>query len=946
MKLRIFIKTVSILTLHISALAFILIAYIPIAKWYFFHRPILGVDFFNTATYARFLSDNFHILPYGFKYFWFGGSPIAEEVVLTWFIPFAFFAKVFPLIESIKIASLFFFVLLALFVYLASCRLSKNQFVSALITVLVIYSANMYGALVWGGSLPYFANQLFFPFTLWLLASYLQTGNRRWYWLSVLVVGLSFLGHLSNGTAFVFVGSVILIMFGTRATPVSFLYRIREAVILFIISFFFASRVTNYFGGLLVSVLKGGLGGSAAKVSIEGGGIASTVDQSLIAFERSHFLILFSDTNRFLFLLFAVAMLLFVIGFFFDRKKSNVFGVIVWLILAGYSVMHVFLNSYGVSFLAQAWYRAFWHFPITLGLATAALIGYFSRGFAISVAITSVSIVALAGLLYTRASDQTIQFAETRSSPSSAHPEAINLVRNQQELEALKPKLVPSWFNPNDRMYRLFTSDAQVNVWWNTLFSMPLVRWYIDPPVGAGALGHHFLLDQAIAGDGLVQNFKYPLDTAKNMAFYYLDWYAVKYFEGGHLSKSPNKAPSSYLTDAIVEEKEVEARGALMLYQTKSGKPEIWEDVPQYLKYYQFKGELVTPILSVSNAPSVLCFCEWPAYESFTKIFAMNNINSQVLVTVFSPENIDEISASDLSRFDAIFLIDYNYKNKHRAFSNLLTYAEKGGKVFIDTGSEVTESTSSNLPEIFPFRLGERAGLGKSWNLEASSDSVFEDIDFEAFSPPIYNEYEWKFSYPVSDIDTSSEILLRNHKKPVLIRKRIGIGEIVWSGMNLAYHVHANTNVSESRFFINLVQAFVSLTRHEVGSGKPQFISDRHVTFTTDQSAKGILFKEHNFAGWKFHINEKEVKGYKAGPTFPGFIYIPLEKEIKGAIVADFTFWGQFDYHFIPRIVTVAIGILLLDLILLNGFIFAARLSKLVNRFKIRIARWWKREEE
>ena len=195
-----FIKIVISLILHISALSIVSFAFLQIAQWYFFHRPILGVDFFNTATYVRFFHDYFHVLPYGFRYFWYGGSPISEDVILTWFVIYSFFARVFPLIESIKIANLFFFALLSLFMYFASFRLSKNHFVSALITVLVIYSANMYGSLVWGGSLPYFANQLFFPAMLWFLASYLQTGNRRWYWAAVMVVGLSFLGHLLGNT--------------------------------------------------------------------------------------------------------------------------------------------------------------------------------------------------------------------------------------------------------------------------------------------------------------------------------------------------------------------------------------------------------------------------------------------------------------------------------------------------------------------------------------------------------------------------------------------------------------------------------------------------------------------------------------------------------------------------------------------------------------------------
>lgn len=960
MRFHFSVKTAIALIFHVSALLVVLFAFLPIAKWYFFHRPILGVDFFNTATYVNFLRDHFHILPFGFKYFWWGGSPISEEIVLSWFLPFSFFARFFPLLESVKIASLFFFLLLCVFIYLGTFRLSKNQFISALITVLVIYSGNMYGSLVWGGSLPYFANQLFFPAVLWLIASYLQTGNKRWYWALVLVVGASFLGHFANGITFVFLGSVLLLFFGKRVQPFGLWQRLKEIGILFLVSLVFSYRITYpYLRGYILGALQGNFfgglgGGSAAQVRIGEAGVAVAGDPSLISFERSHFLMLFSDTHKLFFLLFGVAFALFLVSFIVDRKKRNALGVIAWLLLAGYSVAHVFLNSYGISFLSQAWYRAFWHFPITLGLAIAALTGYSLMAFgtylkllgrAVFVVITLLSLVTLGGLLYSRASDQTIQLLEARSSPSSSHPEAINLVRNNKELEALKLRLVPSFLDPHELNYRIYTSDAQVNVWWNALFEMPLARGYLDPPVGTALAGHHFLLDQSVAGDGLVTNFKYQEDVAKNMALYYIDWYAVKYLEGGRLSKSPNKGPSSYLKDAIEESQDVEVKGAYILYQTKSGKPEIWEHVPQYLKYYQFRDELVAPILSLNNSPSVLCFCDWGAYESVTKALSMNNINSRFLITAFSQEQIDSLSLSNLSAFDALILANYKYGNRQRAFSRILDYVKQGGKVFIDTGSEVKESMDTNLPEIFSFRSAERRSLGKSWDFSVAQDSMFENIDFEAFSLPLYNKDEWKFSYPKGDIDSSAQVLLKNHGKPLLIRKNIGRGQVLWSGMNLAYHIHANTNVFESKLYVNLLRSLVPLTIHNVILGKPQFKSDRYVEFLADREGRGVLFKEQFFNGWNISVNGRGVKAYRAGPTFPGFIYVPLDEGVSRPINVSFEFWGR-PYQYIIRLLSFVIGLFLLELAFFDGRILGRRVFAFVAYLRKRVGMWWQREEE
>lgn len=957
MQVRSFIRSFLSLIFHIAALSIVFFAFIQIAQWYFYHRPILGVDFFNTATYSKFFSDYFHILPYGFKYFWHAGSPIAEDILITWFVAYSFFARIFPLVESIKFASLFFFAMLALFVYLASFRLSKNQFLSALITVLVILSANMYGSLVWGGSLPYFANQLLLPAVLWLIISYLQSGNRSWYFVAILAIGFSFLGHLASAGAFIFPGAALLLLFGSRARPIKFLHRIGEVALLTLIVHILANRITDRVFGLIFQILQGSvpsLGGSAAKVSIGSEGITVTGDADIIAFERGRFMTLFTDSHLFLFYLFAMAVALFVIGFIVDKHKKNVFGVLVWFLLVGYAALHVWLNAYGISFLSQAWYRAFWHFPIYIGLASAALIGYsygvfgsFFKGVKESffVVATIVSVGVLIFVFSTNDSSKTIQQLEARSSPASAHPEAINLVRNQKELDALKPKLVPSWLDANDRMYRLFTSDAQVTVWWNALYTMPLFRGYLEPPIGSGVMGNQFLLDQSLTGDGLVTNFKYEPETAKQMGLYYLDWYAVKYLEGGHLSKSANKALSSYLEDFIEKVEDIEVKGAYILYQTKSGKPEVWENHPQYLKYYQFKNELVTPILSGNNSKAIICFCDWAAYEGVIKSLSMNNINSQMLVTVFYDDKIDSIPLQDLSHFDGVIAINYKYSNRDKAFLTLLKYVENGGKLYIDTGTEVAESSDKNLPDIFPFKSSERKGLGKNWKFSITEDPLFENVDLESFSPPLYNQSEWSFSYPTSGIDSSSEILLKNYGKPLLIRKEVGRGTVLWSGMNFSYHVHSYTNQKESILFINALKSLVPLSQNKVTLGKPTFIDDRHVMFSLDSKSRGILFKEQFFDGWNVSINGKQVKAYKAGPIFPGFVYAPIINK-EGPITAEFIYWGRFNYHYLPRIIATIFVIILFDLIIFRGFFISRRLYVLSMHINKRVRKWWQREEE
>ncbi|RJR15335.1 hypothetical protein C4579_02615, partial [Candidatus Microgenomates bacterium] len=389
MKITSLLRFVVSLILHVVAIALVLYFFWPIAQWYIGHRPILGVDFWNMATLARFFRDYFEILPRGYLDVWHAGGPVFENVIFFWYYLIGLIARIIPLISAIKYTVIASFALLLLSVYLGCYRLSKNHLLSAAIAVLVAYSANMYGSLIWGGSLPYFANQLFFPCALFLQIMYLQSGDKRWFWMSVIITGWAFLGHLVNAGTFVFLGSAVVLLFGSRIKKVAPIERIKEIVILFVGSYFLAYRLMltrKILPSLINALLSGnflnpfGFGGkSAASVEIEAGGITVSGNADLVAFERSRFLVVFSDSSHVLYILFGICIVLFIAAFILDRKKKSVVSLVPWIMLASFSVMHVFLNAHGVSFLSQAWYRAYWHFPITLGFLLAALWGYARR---------------------------------------------------------------------------------------------------------------------------------------------------------------------------------------------------------------------------------------------------------------------------------------------------------------------------------------------------------------------------------------------------------------------------------------------------------------------------------------------------------------------------------------------------------------------------------------
>src|SRR3989344_2137439 len=219
-KLVAVIKTAIGIFFHLVAILILGAAVWPIASWYFDFRPILGVDFFNTVTHVRMFADNFNFPPWAYRSFWFGGSPLYPDFSIGWYYPISILARWLPLIASVKVGMLVSLFLFLVFTYLTAQRLSRNHLFAVVIAVLVAFSPNLYGSLTWGGSLPYFANQLFFPLILFLLASYLETGKRVWFWLLIPAYGLALSCHLANTGAFILPALFLLLIFGGRQEKV------------------------------------------------------------------------------------------------------------------------------------------------------------------------------------------------------------------------------------------------------------------------------------------------------------------------------------------------------------------------------------------------------------------------------------------------------------------------------------------------------------------------------------------------------------------------------------------------------------------------------------------------------------------------------------------------------------------------------------------------------
>ncbi len=944
--------------LHLIAICLIVYFTQPFTSWYLSAVPAHGVDLYNSVTHALYHLNSFSMPFNSFKDFWYSGYPVMQDFPqLSYYamVPFVAYlggpigAQVFALVSL---------GLLLIFSYFLFYELSKNVGLSVFLAVLILLSVNIYGSLTWAGSIPYFASQSFFPLGLLFGVMYLKKPQIKYSCLMMLVTGIGILIHPLAMVAYLIPSLLLLIIAGGIGGRFGLL-RIIKHFFLFTAGFILVAftYTYNFFYAIFIDRIIPSVNPLPEK------GAEKAISQEITDFYTGLVSRLYTDTDERLFYMLVLGVVVFIVGLIVARRRKYALFILPMIFIAGYMALHPTLNLSGVvSFFKHDPYRAFWQIPIALGALVAAFWGFFQTGlsermgsklkfiFLPIVGISGVIFILLAFSAFMTSMGSAIDRVDKNSDTSSAFPEVLSMKLKKEDQKALKGQLLPSFINPHEKNKRLYESDATVNIWWNSFYNVPLARGYIDPPIGTTRRSGFFLLDTSISNDTLVRDFKFPEEIAKNYALFFTDWYGIYYFEGGHVSPASNAPPSSYLlTGDFFDKKEtVTVNGAILRNETASGRPEARMDLTQSLIYYRVNEKYTSPILYGSNAPAVVVFSDDESFEQVWRTLAMENINSRFLVPISGGKYIDDFSVSDFENFDAVILHNYSYHNKKKAFDMLSQYVQKGGKLFIDTGGETIDSDSETLGEVFPFDKSERKELRKDWDLEQRSDELIDGIDFGLFGKPIFNDNPWKFSYPTEDssLRDGAKVVLKNHGKPVFITMEYGNGKVIWSGMNLLYHINQNPIVEEGKFFKNIITQLVALGDGQIVAVDAVWKSPERIHAKIDNRPKGILFKEEFYKGWSAKDAQSgDQKIYKAGPTFPGFIYLPLKKNNATNTDVLFSYNGDPLYWVVTFINIIAV-ILVLELIIFNGKIVGVRAHRIYHKTRKRVGSWWQREEE
>lgn len=401
--------------------------------------------------------------------------------------------------------------------------------------------------------------------------------------------------------------------------------------------------------------------------------------------------------------------------------------------------------------------------------------------------------------------------------------------------------------DPGETNYRLGTDSAFVSDWFSYLYDVPQTRDYFAQGVPYREWQHW--------QEYTIWAEEDEIPTTD----FLLDWYAIKWFLVG--------PPHS-------------------LHQKFEGEPQLYSLVSEGEGWHEFIYRKATPILAATNVPSLLLLSTSFNYETFLRDLSLANYNSQRVIPLRGKEYIDDYTLDELSSFDLVTLYGFDYRDQEKAFSLLADYVSEGGGLIVEVNGSPLDNASS-IPEPIPVSHTTATNYGTEWNFASADHEILEGIDLSAFGPAIYDGGPWGVSSTEeTDIRHWAQPILFANGHPIIAVGQYGQGRVVWTGMNLPYHILSYRSQEESRFLAQMIE-WVAGERGPQPDHEAHFIHPQRRVIKVLSPAKGVLFKESFFPNWHAYLAGRETKIYRAGPDF---IYLPLPKDTPYPIEVIFEY--------------------------------------------------------
>jgi hypothetical protein len=479
-------------------------------------------------------------------------------------------------------------------------------------------------------------------------------------------------------------------------------------------------------------------------------------------------------------------------------------------------------------------------------------------------------------------------------------------------------EIIPDWLQTNDNNWRLESLWPNFIIWWNAYSQTPLTSGYsnLAPTVQQN---WQYLLHTSLLTPITTQERTINKQLRSNRINYLLDNYAIKYL---HQS-----------TQTVLED--YAEFDPIFLQKNDQNQQIINEEAIGYSTFFELNTDNRSPIISPTNSVRALFITNDLGYDTLIRSLSLTRPKSSPIIAIKGPTSINDIKTYHIQNADLIVL----YQFEGSKWNQLEKFVDSGGNIFIDIGS--LEKLPSHIPEFFGTTTIQTTNHNK-WNLVINPSPLSENLNASSFSPLNYDGKEWRINAPQIEDSLSpwmKPVLLQN-KQPILNLGSFGDSTIIFSGLNLPFHIMQYKNVQEVKLLENI---FNSLTEtHSLEKNVSSYSVERsnpsqiNLSFT---NYRGVFFKENFHPGWKAYVNGKKTPVLKAGF---GFMYIPIpasdqtKSEVKLAFQGDFLTWS------LPIISITAISLVVAYIFTDRPFLALKRFIRL--KISLPLKSWWTKD--
>ncbi len=841
-------------------------------SYIFSHEPV-GGDYFNALTYVEFFKKYLPLPPNGWVDIWFEGMPIVGGYPWLSFYLIQPLTSYFDVATSMEMFSAFTLFLLFLGCFILLWQVSKNWLIAFSLTLVMVATRASYYALTTGGFIASFTSHFLLPFSLFFIYKFNEQNKVKYLIASGILIGISLLFHAPTAVLTVFLPVLAVLLFLPPITR-----NLKQK-----------AKFIGIF--LLVSITVGSMGFyNVFLQNFLGSGTDACMSPQCWGEYPKHLIVWMNALSPILiglFLIFLIVIKLIRRSIKFPVKLvlpalSGLFVIFAYD-LAAY--LHLINGAANVFFPT----RTFWAANLFLLLIAASLF----RSFSIALLKTSyvlamVTVLLVTYQVYNNFPSIHRYFSDTV--PMDAHFYVIPKYKEKDIGE-----LVPKEISPEEHNWRMDTFNPGLTHWWNFIYKIPSTRGYSNYPIGIHRDWVYFLQDATM--NPKIKNG----ELVKNRALFVLDGFGVGFHENSFASY-----PETILKD-----------------------PEVMTPYPgryREFTWYKLSREKFTPIVYPSTSDALLFVGDDKGYQNFIRAIAMTNLNSLTFTPVKGPRTIDNLNLDDLANFQILFIYGAEGSN----WSKIKDFVTAGGDVFIDTSS--FDKPVSDLPEIFPIKSVNIEKTRGNWDATTSREnSLTSGINLKEFSAFEFLGNDWRLATTKkSEIRSWAKPILERNQAVLLVEGKLGKGSIVWSGINLPFHIVNNESLEEAKLLKNILTSFTS-SKPINNNFKVERPTPGRIEIATS-NIKGVYFKENYDSGWEAFAGQEKIKVYKAGMEF---MYAPIPAKLQNNKSFNLVYKGSFINWFLFILTISAFILALLYILIPQPFQLIAK--KISTMFKAKV---------